>query len=138
MSKFLERVARTPVPAELLKEALEAIADLPAEDRQDLTGRALAVIRLLEQRKAAKSLRQRGNLVTGIHFRLEALARLHDEPAYKAWSMQSGEPGMSYVHDDLVTAAASEPLILEEHGARFDPDSFFRRVLKASEGSGRA
>src|SRR5437660_10751904 len=99
--------------------ALEMIANLPEEDRKDMTGRALAVIRLLGEQGVDEDIEAGSDLLMGVQFRLEALARLHDEPAYRAWSMNSGTPGMNYIHDDLVVAAAMEPLKYSKRAVRF-------------------
>lgn len=136
-TSFLVRIAKKPVPPELLKAALHAIGELPDEDRKDMTGRVIAVIRVLDEHDVPKDLQDRGDLLTGIQFRLEALARLKDEPAYRAWSMKSTTPGMDYIHEDLVEAAAVEPLKLGKRVARFDQKSFFKRVLAISEARGR-
>ena len=45
---------------------------------------------------------------------------------------------MDYISEDLVEAAAIEPLLDDETCARFDPKSFFKRVLEISETSGKA
>jgi hypothetical protein len=125
------------VPVELLKAALDAVADLPDEDRKDLTGRTLAVIRLLDKHNVPRDIEGRGELLAGNQFRMEALARLRDDSAYRAWSMKSAIPKMDYIHEDLVEAAAVEPLKMSKRIARFDPKSFFKRVLEKSEARGR-
>jgi hypothetical protein len=129
MANFLKRVRTTPVPIDLFQAAAKAIADLPEEDRKTLDGRALAVIHVL-------GLQGNGELLAGIGFRLEALARRHEELEYRAWSMKSGSPGMDYVHGDVVEAAASEPLVADDDCARFEPKSFFKRVLKIAQTHG--
>jgi hypothetical protein len=138
MPDFLKRISNKPVPANLLKAALSAIGELPEEDRKDITGRAIAVIRVLDEHNIERGLEERADLLTGIQFRLEALARLHNEPAFRAWSMKSGTPDMDYIHEDLVEAAAVEPLIMGEHQARFDANSFFKKVLQISSARGQA
>jgi hypothetical protein len=138
MAAFLKRVATKPIPADLLGAAAQAIADLPEGDRRDLTGRIIAVIRILDEQNVPRDLKDRSDLLMGIQFRLEALARLRDEPSYRAWSMKSGTPHLHYVHGDLVEVAATEPLIIRKRVARFEPKSFFKRVLQVSEARGRA
>jgi hypothetical protein len=64
--------------------------------------------------------------------------QLQGHKAYQAWSLRGDAPGMEYIHAVLVEAVATEPLILSEHGASFDPSSFFNRVLKMSAVRGSA
>lgn len=45
MSKFLDDANAAPLTPELLGGAMEAIADLPEEDRRDVTAQMLRVIR---------------------------------------------------------------------------------------------
>jgi hypothetical protein len=137
MNNSLKRVATKPVPVELLAAAVEAIGELPEEDRKDMTGRALAIIHLLEASNVPDNLEARSDLVTGIEFRLEALARLCDEASYRAWSMKSGTPEMDYVHGDLIEAAASAPLIMRKRAVCFESKSFFKHVLSITETRGR-
>jgi hypothetical protein len=111
---------------------------LPEEDRKDMTRRAFTVIRVLDEHDIERGINERDDLLTGIVFRLEALARLKDEPAFRAWSMKSGTPDMDYIHEDLIEAAAVEPLVMGKHQARFDAKSFFNRVLQISEARGQA
>jgi hypothetical protein len=138
MPSFLQRIAKKPVPADLLKAALVVVDELPEEQRKDFTGRTLAIIRLLEDQRPEQDVRARSDLLTGIQFRLEALARLRHEPAYRAWSMKTKAPGVEYIHEDLIDAAAIEPLSMGKREARFEPRAFFRRVLQITEARGRA
>jgi hypothetical protein len=132
----LEGVANTPVPVELFEDALNAIADLTDEARNDPTGRMLAVIRVADRWRASNR-QEKTRIVVSLNFRLEALAALSKQSAYRAWAMKSGTVGMDYIHADLVEAAAIEPLILTDEEAHFDPTSFFERVLSISEARGR-
>ncbi len=45
-TSFLVRIAKKPVPPELLKAALHAIGELPDEDRKDMTRRVIAANQL--------------------------------------------------------------------------------------------
>jgi hypothetical protein len=40
---------------------------------------------------------------------------------------------MDYIHGDVVEAAASEPLVADDDCARFEPKSFFERVLQIAK-----
>lgn len=129
-------LGRQPVPVELMRTAMELIAELPEADRTDYTSRTLVVIRLLRDRNLPDNVRR--EYLHGLLFRLEALTGIHNHKAYQAWSMKSGTPGMDYIHADLVEAAASEPLVIDDHTARFNPDAFFSAVLKIADARGNA
>jgi hypothetical protein len=136
MSSFLRQVNRTAVSAELLGEVLKMHAEMPAEDRPVFEARAVRLFELLDRKGLD---RNRGSLAIAIDFRLTALARLHSDKILRGWSMPGTEPGMDYVHGDLVKAAAEEPLIEDAQGqATFDVESFRRRVLANADTRGRA
>jgi hypothetical protein len=53
--------------------------------------------------------------------------------------MPGSQPGMHYIHADLVKAAAEEPIIEDGAGqAAFDVESFQRRVLANAKTRGQA
>jgi hypothetical protein len=116
-----DRLANIPIPVELFQAAVEMLGDLPEEDRKSFEGRTLAVIRLLDEHGVTE-FEQRTAFLTGIQFRLEALSWLHTEPAYRAWSMKSGTPGMDYIHSDLVEATGQD-CETREGGRERLPDS---------------
>jgi hypothetical protein len=74
-----------------------------------------------------------------IDFRLQALARLRKDSVLRGWSIPGAEPGLRYIHADVLKAAAQEPIIEDEaKQAAFDAESFRRRVLANAEARGRA
>jgi hypothetical protein len=138
-TNFLERVRNKPVPLELFHAAGMAIAKLPEESRRTFERRAIAVIQLLDDFDVQDDVQddgERGGLVAGIGFRMRATVRLMSEPEYRASTMKSGTPGMDFIHPHMVEAAASEPLVLDDDVARFEPKSFFKHVLKIAETHG--
>jgi len=132
---IIERVNKYRLPAKLLKAATAVLADLPQESRRTFEGRAIAVIHLLDELNYPGG-SKRALIATSIQFRLEALARLRDCPAYKAWAVRAREKsGPDFVHSDLLAAAAVEPIIGEPEGheVRFDETKFFERVLRITK-----
>jgi hypothetical protein len=124
-----------PIRVALLGAAVEAIARLPERDRNNTASRVVALLRMMDAHKVPSA--NRSDLLMGIQFRLEALARLQDQSSYRAWSIKNGTSGRYYVHADLVAAAASAPLLMTGLVASFEPKSFFERVLEISEARGR-
>lgn len=111
-------------------------AAMPTEDRSVFEARAIRLFELLEDKGLG---RNRRALAIAIEFRLEALTKLHNDIALRAWTLPSGEPGMDYISADLLAAAAEEPLIEDAQGrAAFDVESFRRRVLSKSDLKGSA
>jgi hypothetical protein len=133
MSDILDRINRTGVPPELLAEAIEMHADLPAEERGNFAAVAARLAELLEHRGLAAS-----DLALAIDCRVRALARLMATEGARGWVM-AGEPsGPSYINAALVQIAADEPLIEIAHEPGFDPESFRKRVLRISAARGTA
>ena len=52
--------------------------------------------------------------------------------------MDSSEEGMVFTNEELFLVAAREPLVRIHDQARFDPNSFFQRLLKITEQEGEA
>jgi hypothetical protein len=80
---------------------------------------------------------QRGDLAMAINFRLMALARLMEKGGGRGWTAP-GKEGCTFVHEELVQAAAEEPMIEVESQITFDPESFHRRLLALAEPHGEA
>lgn len=136
MSNFVERAMRTPVSPDLLAAAMEAIAELPQDQRRSFEGRAFRLFRLLEERDEGDDA---ALFAFVIQLRLEALARLHDDRGLRAWTLPGDAEGADYIHADVVAAAAVEPLIeIDEHTVGFDAESFRARVLADAAVRGHA
>jgi len=123
-----------PVLFKLLAAAVETIARLPERDRNNTASRAVALLRMMDKHQVPSA--SRSDLLMAIQFRLEALARLQDEPSYRVWSIKNGTSERYYVHADLVAAASGAPLLMTGLVARFEPQSFFKRVLEIAEARG--
>jgi hypothetical protein len=132
----LNRINRTQAPAELLGEAIEMHADLPAEDRRAFEVRSIRIFEMLDRKGFGKKC---ADLVLAIDYRLTALARLLQEHQVRGWTLPAGDQGADFVHRDLVRAAAEEPVIEDENGyAAFNPESFQARVLRLTTARGQA
>jgi len=83
------------------------------------------------------SLGKHRHLSAAIEFRLEALARLSDRPEMKAWSIPDNIDGVMHIQGVVLRAAAAEPLREEDNRPSFDPESFFRRLIRMSKEAGR-
>lgn len=136
MSSFLDRAMATSVAPDLLAEAMEVIAGLPADQRSSFEGRAFRLFRLLEEHDKSEDAALTAFV---IQLRLEALARLHDDRGLRAWTLPGDAEGADYIHADVVAAAAVEPLIaIDDHAVGFDPETFRTRVLADASVRGHA
>lgn len=136
MSGFFEIVNRMIVSADLLGEALQTIAAMPAPRRSQNEARTAQLFELLEQKALAQD---RAALAVAIDARVIALARLQSGDALRGWSAPGDRPGLTVISADLVKAAASEPLIEDADGwPGFDVERFRLRVLADAETLGRA
>ena len=136
MTSFTKRAMATAIPADLLTAALEAFAEMPADDRQSYEARAFRIFQLLEEQEETGD---RALITFVIQLRLEALARLHDDHGLRAWTLPGEEEGMDYIHADVVAAAAVEPLMaIDDRNTGFDAESFRARVLAGAAVRGNA
>lgn len=135
-----KQINAAPLTPELMKRLMTLVGDMPAEQRSDLTGRSIGIIRFLEEEYPGQETFERASLITAFQFRMEALMNLRTRPEYRAWTLQLSahkeEPDV--IHQVLVEAAATEPLIQRKKRPAFDPVSFFKRALAMSEAEGRA
>ncbi len=136
MSNYMKTVNQTKVTPDLLGEALELDAAMPPDGRHSF---AVSTIELFELLKRKRVGADPIDLCIAITFRLEALARLHNDEVLSAWVLTGRDQGMVYVKADLVEAAAGEPLIENVEGkAAFDVEKFRIRVLANARVRGSA
>jgi hypothetical protein len=137
---------------DLMKRLARCVDQMPPEDRSDLTGRTLGLLRFLDDlpdQQADRKARRRGrrgshtqdlaSIVTSFDVRMRALAALRDVPEFGAWwirTAKSGNPDM--LHEVMIETAAMEPLIEGGDWPSFDPTSFLRHALRRVEADGRA
>jgi hypothetical protein len=129
----IENANRTPLDPALMKRMLTCLDEMPAEQRGDMTGRSIGLIRFLEENLNSQQTFDRASTLISFEFRMEALTRLRKHPEYRAWAMRtehSGAPDL--VHAVLIETAAVEPLI--ERNKR----PAFRAALERAESEGRA
>lgn len=134
-AKFKKDLNRIAVTAELLGEVMEMYAALAPEQRS-FEARARRVVELL----TAKGYdRNRGLLAVAITIRLMALDAILQDSEVQCWTLPGTEAGVTYVHSDLLRAAAEEAVLEGSMGEPiFDTANFRRRVLQLAAARGRA
>jgi hypothetical protein len=137
MVRFIDKVNRTRVSADLLVEVLQMHAAMTPEDRPVFEARSFRFFELLKS-KGVRTHKITA-LMIAIDFRLTALARRERDAVLRGWSMPGGEPGAVSISGDAVKAAAEGQLIENaEKQAAFDAESFRRRVLSIAKPDGSA
>ena len=126
MSGIVRRILEAKVSAADLERAVEAINELPHEDRKDIGARAVCLIELFGETEVSAR-------VAAIDWRLQALARLTADPEFRNWLMPGGA---GKIAANVLAAAAIEPLIEREGEPAFDPQSFLERLLAMTEEEG--
>jgi hypothetical protein len=132
----LGRANRTPVPPELLIEAMELFAGMSFEERSSFDIRTLRLIDFLTAKGFSGE--PHADLVVAITFRYCALAQLVCCDLLKDW-ITAQDQGMTRLHADIIRAAAEEALVEEpDSAAAFEVSSFVRRILLVAQPQGRA
>jgi hypothetical protein len=135
----IENANRTPLDPGLMKRMMTCLAEMPAEQRGDLTGRGIGLIRFLEENVSSQEAFDRVSTLISFEFRMEALARLRKHPEYRAWAMKTDHRGApDLIHEVLIETAAAQPLIERNKRPAFNPVTFFRAALERAETEGRA
>jgi hypothetical protein len=134
---FLKRVNRTPVSSTILGEAMERHSNMPVEDRGMFEAIAFEMFRYLTEKGFEGN--RLSDLAVAINFRLTALARLVQGDQVRGWTLPGDTDGLTYLHADVLKAAAKEPLTEDDKGqAVFDGPAFAQHVLRVSAARGRA
>lgn len=72
-----------------------------------------------------------------IMLRMRALLGVWDHPLMKGWKQDIGTEGEALIEDSVLKVAARHPLAPTER-LEFDPETFFREVLRRCERNGTA
>jgi hypothetical protein len=135
-AKFKSDINRAIVTGQLLGDVMLAYAAMPIEARSVFENRVNRVLDLLEEKGHGKN---RGLLAMAITVRLMALDAILGDERIEGWTIRGREPGMTYVHADLLSAAAEEPVLEDPRGEPvFDTENFRRRVLEITGTRGHA
>jgi hypothetical protein len=134
----VDEINANPLDPELMKEMMTCIAEMPADQRRDVTGRAMGLIRFLEECLSDQKPHARAAALISFEFRMEAMVRLRKRPEYRAWTIKAAKTGApDLIHEVMIDTAASERLIERHNRPAFDPVSFFRKALERVEVEGR-
>ena len=123
------------MPTEAGIQHRRTIAELPEEDRRDVTAQMLRVIRYLDDAGTGDG---RAALGLAINFRIRALARLTADGGLQGFRYPGAAEGMDWLHTDVVRAAAEVPLREVDDDAVFDPAEFHNHLLKIAATAGNA
>lgn len=136
----IERANAVRLTPALLKEVMRALDALPSCQRGDFTARGQAMLRLLDDElPEIVAPRDHAAVLLALDLRMSALARLCERPEWRAWLGESSRlTPSSHLHDAMIEAAATEPLIERDGRAVFDPGRFFRTMLRRCEAEGQA
>jgi len=135
-AKFKRDINATKVPVDLLGEVMVMCAAMRPAERDQFEARAARVLDLLATKGFGKDC---GLLAMAITIRLMALDAVLGDREVRGWVLTSSEPGITYVHADLLKAAAEEPVVEGPEGRPiFIAESFRQRVLELAVSRGRA
>lgn len=130
---IVDRANKAKVDPKLIEELLETVADHP--DKRGFEGTTIEIVKRVSELGLLE--RQRADLSLAISFRLQALAALMQESGGRGWTLP-GEPGCTFIHEELIRCAAEEPMIEVDGQVTFDADSFHRRLRALAETRGEA
>ncbi|MDB5540332.1 MAG: hypothetical protein JWQ89_2059 [Devosia sp.] len=136
---FLETVNETPLDIDLMKRLLTFVDEMSDEQRSDMTGRSVGLIRFLEEEGIGSDPEMtRAYTLMAFEFRMEALSRLRDRPEYQAWSLQLGKAAGD--PDDQRGArrdGSRAPAYSRKRAPGLEPEAFFASALLRTDVEGR-
>ncbi len=130
---MLDRINEPAVTPEILGEAMQAIAELPEDDRRDMTATMIAIFRFVDDLKDV----DKEGLSLAIYWRLAALARLTADGALRGFA-RPGLAGAEWLHEDVIRCAAELPVIEVGDDITFDEAAFQARLLAIASPEGSA
>ncbi|MCA8908685.1 MAG: hypothetical protein KDA64_12475 [Rhodospirillaceae bacterium] len=134
----LDRANKVALSGDDMVEALGVVNDLPPEDRRSMQARTVRLLQHFEG-TGRPGFYNAGEVVMAIEFRFWALAKLHltEHRGLAGWILPTGDR-FDYVKDELLSVAATEPLVEIDGRVAFDAESFIDHLLAISEEHGRA
>ncbi|QIQ86834.1 hypothetical protein [Erythrobacter sp.] len=134
MSKFSDKINAIEVDPEILEEVLGRISELAPEDR-GFVGSSITAVHVVNDLGLPDGERQ--DMCLALNFRLRALAKLISENGAAGWTMP-GADGATFIHQEVIERAASQPLCEEGEDLFFDPEEFSAGLLLNTEIGGSA
>jgi hypothetical protein len=134
--KFQTDINATKVSADLLGEVMLMYASLSSEEWEDFDLKIIRVIELLKGKNYGK---ESEFLAMTIAIRLMALDSILLNAEFRGFQYPRDARGISYIHGDLLKAAAEE-LILEGPQGQpiFEVEAFRQTVLRIAASKGQA
>lgn len=135
-TEFKRRINAIPVTPELLGEAMLMIADLPPAEKNLFETRTARVVELVERKGWGEA---SCFVAMAITVRLMALDSVLDDRVVKEWQLPTAECGVSYVHLEVLRAAAEAPVLEGPDGQpAFAVAAFCTRLAATAAPKGRA
>ena len=131
---MVDKLNETPIAAELLGGAMEAVAELPPEDRRDMTTQMLCIIEHVEKTTKGKA---EAGVGAALYFRMLALGKLTSDYPLPGFASPDFN-GAKLLHPDVIRCAAEQPLIMIGEDVAFDAGAFQIRLLDIAEAAGSA
>jgi hypothetical protein len=134
--KFQTDINATKVSADLLGEVMVMYASLPSEEWEDFDLKITRVIELLNKKNYGK---KSDYLAMAVAIRLMALDSVLLNDEFKGFRYPRDASGISYIHGDLLKAAAEEPILEGPQGQPiFEVEAFRQTVLRIAVSRGQA
>jgi hypothetical protein len=128
--KMLERLAQ-PVPERDFLNAHKAVIEAIERDpRERSMERTMGILCDHFPRKSGKPAQ--------VMFRMQALAEIWEHPLMKAWKEDGLPDGGALIDEVVFRVAARHPVSTDEDRWYFEPESFFREVLRRAGEAGTA
>jgi hypothetical protein len=121
--ELMARVLNAEVSADALQRSIMAICTIPPEERHNTRARVDHLVALFATNRSQGVIW----MIAAIIWRLQALGRIAERQEFRCWARRMNYP--AGIDPDILTVAASEPLVIVDNEPRFDPDRFFRRLL---------
>src|SRR3954453_4229346 len=139
---FSQNVRSAKITHDDIRKAMEAVNNLPEDDRKNFTSRSIAMMKafgLFNEQEEDPDEKQIAK-ITAVQARVTAMAKLIDSGAIKKrWTMESGKEGLTYISREVLKVAAVATLHGgEDEPSYFNGEEFLRLILEFAEQEGEA
>jgi hypothetical protein len=133
---FLRDINAVTVPAPLLGEVTTLWAALPEAEWRDFDRRLEHVLNFVAERETGDHAPM---LAMAIALRLMALDAIVHNPEHRAWLFPGAQEGITFLHGDIVKAAAQAELLTGADGnPTFAQEAFRMRLMTLAAARGQA
>lgn len=136
LDQFMQDIKALKVSSEILGQVMIMWASLSPDEWKDFDRRLQRVVEFVGEKDRGEGAPM---LAMAVTLRLMALDTMAVDPASRGWLLPGARDGITYIHGDLLKAAAEEIILAGPQGEpTFAPEGFRIRLMELTAVHGQA